>query len=61
MPGQIDGGDPKPVMGEIAGLQLPNGAVHTGTVHQHDRWKGWVLASVYVVYLVLTVYLFFIA
>ena len=29
--------------------------------HRLDRWKGWVLASVYVVYLVLTVYLFFIA
>ncbi|MAG34627.1 MAG: hypothetical protein CL878_00025 [Dehalococcoidia bacterium] len=28
--------------------------------HRLDRWKGWVLASVYVVYLALTVYLFFI-
>ena len=29
--------------------------------HRLDRWKGWVLASVYVVYLTMTVYLFFIA
>lgn len=28
--------------------------------HRLDRWKGWVLATVYVVYLALTVYLFFI-
>ena len=43
--GKVDCGDPVAMVGEVAGLQLEDGAVHAGAVHKHYTGQGRVVLA----------------